>query len=173
IALVSPLGGSVSQLGTSVTALSASVESHDSHSLPPWDQTLPAAQRFGSVLGGAAVLDHETGLVWEQTASTGQKQYAPALAACYQKVVGGRRGWRLATIDELASLVQPGASSPALPPGHPFSLGGNSNFWSSTVDAADSSKAWTVFFQDGTSQTTDKLLSPSVWCVRGGQGGGA
>jgi len=30
---------------------------------PAWSQTLPAAQRFMLVMGGAAVLDKETGLV--------------------------------------------------------------------------------------------------------------
>ena len=33
---------------------------------PTWSQKLPAAQRFVIVLDGAAVLDKETGLVWER-----------------------------------------------------------------------------------------------------------
>src|SRR3954467_14198402 len=33
---------------------------------PAWSQTLPAAERFQLVLGGAGVLDKETGLVWEK-----------------------------------------------------------------------------------------------------------
>src|SRR5215470_9380827 len=37
---------------------------------PAWSQKLPAAQRFEVVLDGAAVLDHETGLVWEKSPST-------------------------------------------------------------------------------------------------------
>jgi hypothetical protein len=32
---------------------------------PTWSQTLPTAVRFVAVLGGAAILDRETGLVWE------------------------------------------------------------------------------------------------------------
>ena len=32
-----------------------------------WSQILPAATRFQLVMGGAAVLDRETGLVWEQS----------------------------------------------------------------------------------------------------------
>ena len=38
------------------------------HATPSWDQTLPAATRFIvlSNFGGQAVLDRETGLVWER-----------------------------------------------------------------------------------------------------------
>src|SRR3989304_768790 len=34
---------------------------------PTWSQKLPAAQRFELVLDGYAVLDKETGLVWEKS----------------------------------------------------------------------------------------------------------
>jgi hypothetical protein len=34
---------------------------------PTWSQTLPTADRFVLVMGGAGVLDKETGLVWEQS----------------------------------------------------------------------------------------------------------
>ena len=35
--------------------------------------------------------------------------------------VGGTKGWRLPSVAELASLVDPANSNPALPTGHPFS----------------------------------------------------
>ena len=38
---------------------------------PAWSQSLPAPERFQLVLGGAGVLDKETGLVWEQTPAAG------------------------------------------------------------------------------------------------------
>lgn len=34
---------------------------------PTWSHTMPAAQRFEVVFDGEAVLDKETGLVWEQS----------------------------------------------------------------------------------------------------------
>jgi len=34
---------------------------------PAWSQKLPAADRFVLVLDGVAVLDKETGLVWERS----------------------------------------------------------------------------------------------------------
>lgn len=36
---------------------------------PAWSQILPAGQRYQLVMGGAAVLDRETGLVWKQSSS--------------------------------------------------------------------------------------------------------
>ena len=40
---------------------------------PAWSQKLSAAQRFVLVLDGEAVLDKETGLVWEKSPDTTQK----------------------------------------------------------------------------------------------------
>ena len=41
---------------------------------PTWSQKLPAAQRFVIVLDGAAVLDKETGLVWEKSPDTMKRE---------------------------------------------------------------------------------------------------
>src|SRR5437867_880208 len=88
---------------------------------PAWSQIL-TADRFQLVMGGAAVLDRETGLVWEQSPDTSLRQWFVAVTHCYQKSVGGRKGWRLPSVEELASLVNASNSSPALPTGHPFTL---------------------------------------------------
>jgi len=91
---------------------------------PRWDKQINSPGRF-KVLGdfaNAAVLDRETGLVWEQSPDTDTRNWFNALVHCYQREVGGRKGWRLSTIEELASLVDTSNSSPALPTGHPFTL---------------------------------------------------
>jgi hypothetical protein len=79
---------------------------------PSWDQTLPASTRFIvlSNMGGAAVLDRETGLVWEQSptappTSPNTFTWLEAQDHCNTLTVGNRKGWRLPTIQELASLV--------------------------------------------------------------------
>src|SRR6266511_6356515 len=81
---------------------------------PSWDQTLPVATRFIilSNFASNAVLDRETGLVWEKSPSTIQFPWSSTLFTtaallCNPLNVGNRRGWRLPTIQELASLVDP------------------------------------------------------------------
>jgi hypothetical protein len=89
---------------------------------PSWDQTQPSATRFIilSNFSSEAVLDRETGLVWERSPDATRRNRRLAASTCHDKVIGGRKGWRLPTIAELASLVDPGQAGPALPAGHPF-----------------------------------------------------
>ena len=94
-----------------------------------------------------AVLDKETGYVWERSPDPTYMSWYNAVARCYEKELAHRRGCRLPTIEELASLVDPTKSSPALPSGHPFNVQ-SSYYWSSTsspgTNAADN--AWGVMF---------------------------
>jgi len=157
---------------------------------PSWDQQLSASTRF-TVLsnwvdaqhpsGGAAVLDRETGLVWEQSPSTtplpwgqpGASFFGRAQYHCNDLNVGNRKGWRLPTLQELASLVDPSVPSPGptLPGGHPFS-NVQSGYWSATTDDTNSSFALIVSFYFGVvgSFSKDDTLNIRAWCVRGGQG---
>lgn len=138
--------------------------------LPPaWSLKLPTSTRFESVLGGDAVLDWETGLVWEKSPDTTMRTWAEAITYAYNKTVGGRKGWRLPTIEELASLVDTTKSNPALPSGHPFT-NAQSSYWSSTTDVDNTSVAWLVNFYDGNVYYYGKSLNLYVWCVRGGHG---
>ena len=102
--------------------------------------------------GKAAVLDKETGRVWEQSPDgVNIRTWVDALTHCYQKTVGGRKGWRVPTIEELTSLVEPGnpPGGPDLPPGHPFDNVQSSDYWSATTDAHNTGGAWGVGFGDG------------------------
>jgi len=147
--------------------------------IPPWSQTLPASERFKLVLGGEAVLDKETGLVWDRNMLRYSWATWPnAFSICYNSTVGVRRGWRLPTAAELASLMDPAVSGePKLPSGHPFTgvtetgyL--NRTYWSATRDATDTMKVWLVNFGYGNSISnwTFTGVGNYVWCVRGGQG---
>ena len=138
---------------------------------PTWSQKLPAAQRFVIVLDGAAVLDKETGLVWEKIPDTTLRSWADAVIYCYNKNVGGRKGWRMPTITELASLVDTTQYNPTLPSGHPFQIQPGAGFyWSSTEYAGPYDFAWLVDMGDGSVFTNvyKSSLLP-VWAVRGGQ----
>ena len=139
-----------------------------------WDQIV-TRNRF-RVLSGfndEAVLDKETGRVWEQSPSADSFNWFQALARCYQLEVGGRKGWRLPTIEELASLVDRSQPAPTLPTGHPFDNVQSFTYWSTTTLADSAGKAWVVSFADGgvgngvNGKADDDFF---VWCVRGGQG---
>ncbi|MEB2307693.1 MAG: DUF1566 domain-containing protein [Candidatus Brocadiaceae bacterium] len=138
----------------------------------PWSKKIKkASKRFQIVLDGAAVLDKETGLVWEKSPDTEVKTWADAVAYAYNKSVGGRKGWRLPTIEELASLVDPTKTDPALPSGHPFTNVQSDFYWSSTTRVTDTSEAWDVHFGNGNMFGNAKLYDGYyVWCVRGGYG---
>ena len=133
---------------------------------PAWSQKLPAAQRFVLVLDGEAVLDKETGLVWEKSPDTTQRFWSNAIYYTNNKVVGGRKGWRMPTLEELASLVDPTQSIPALPNGHPFTNIQLWQYWSSTTDVLSASFAATVRFNDGLVNYFNKTtFTSNVWCV--------
>ena len=140
---------------------------------PAWSQKLPGAERFELVLDGAAVLDKETGLVWEQTVSTNARIWTQAIIYCDTKEVAGRKGWHLPTIEQLSSLVDSSVvGAPKLPAGHPFTGVGQTNYWyywSATSVTDDAAVAWVVNFASGELNLNDKPDPYQVWCVRGGQ----
>jgi hypothetical protein len=162
--------------------------------IPSWNQTFPCTSstncpRFVSLVhavpGGVALLgylDRDTGLVWEGDPRRRADTWLDAQDDCNKQTTGGRRGWRLPTIQELASLVEPSPFGEffSLPPGHPFmNVFIADLYWSATTSARDANKAWVIqfssFINDGIFvDTKTPVVGPSlryrVWCVRGGQG---
>lgn len=139
--------------------------------VPTWSQHLTKG-RFTALrpFGGNAVLDKETGLVWEQSPDASTRTWVDALAHCYQREVGARKGWRLPTLEELASLVDASQADPSLPVGHAFANVQSAAYWSATTSAGDTANAWYVHFGSGGVDFLGKSASERVWCVRGGQG---
>jgi Protein of unknown function (DUF1566) len=137
-----------------------------------WDKNLPSASRFVvlSAFNNEAVRDNETGLVWEKTPDTTFVTWSGARGTCADKNVGGRKGWRLPSFAELASLVDPSvASAPVLPTGHPFTNIEPTIYWSATTGAELPVGAWAVNFDvPGSVLLQGKTSSFLVWCVRGG-----
>lgn len=146
-----------------------------------WDEPINIpGQRF-AMLGSyqnQGVLDKETGLVWERSPSTSTYIWNDAHVACNFKTVGRRMGWRLPTIQELASLIDTTVPSPGptLPAGHPFSNVQSESspgthvplYWSATSHI--NSTAWIASFRIGMVEVVGKGASSYAWCVRGGQG---
>jgi hypothetical protein len=141
------------------------------YATPSWDQTLPTSTRFIvlSNMNSDAVLDRETGLVWQKSPFTGTRSWFVAHTLCRASAVGGRKGWRLPTAEELMSLVDPTQSNPALPVGNPFAIQ-NADYWSANTLAGNSDNAWYVRFTDGIPLNQIKSTNIFLWCVRGGQG---
>lgn len=145
------------------------------YATPSWSQKLPAATRFIVLTNWAseAVLDRETGLIWEKAPSdTAHMSWRDAHRYCLISKVGGRKGWRMPSVQELSSLVDPTQQSPALPAGHPFAVDAiRDAFWSSTLTDVTPQEAWGVIFVTtgnvGHSPVSDNFY---VWCVRGGSG---
>jgi hypothetical protein len=138
---------------------------------PSWHRTLSAAggcssERFACVLGNTAVLDRETGLVWERVPSTNTIDWDTALQACHSATRGGRMGWRLPTISELTTLSDTLQVSTGLPPGHPFTIGTEDYFWSSTPDTASTTRAFKFDFNAFYLSADVKSQAYRVWCVR-------
>jgi hypothetical protein len=162
------------------------------YALPSWDQKLPAATRFVVLTDWAsqAVLDRETGLIWEQAPGGTLDFWQNAMGTCLRKDVGGRRGWRLPSIAELASLIDPSNSTePTLPAGHPF-VNVSDFYWSSTLvrDPLNPNHAWGVGFDSlpnpsgvftngviafGAIAPRSSPTTAKSWCVRGPMNGEA
>ena len=137
---------------------------------PSWSQKLPAATRFVVLLdwNSEAVLDRNTGLVWERSPAAPAETWNRARLTCLNKTVGGQKGFRLPSIVELTSLVDPANNNPALPAGHPFTNVLSSIYWSATSSAENPTFAWDVVLGNGFVSSSNKTNFNHFWCVRGG-----
>ena len=146
---------------------------------PTWSEILPAddgnidtacdSSRFDCVMEGAAVLDKETGLVWDRAPAGKRISWGSALQRCYNRSVAGRKGWRLPNIEELTSLLDTTQNDPALPTPHPFTLTEPEPgfYWTKTSVTINRDWAWSIFLGLGEVIPTDKEINGYSWCVRG------
>ncbi len=130
--------------------------------------------RFACVMSGEAVLDGETGLVWQRDAATTSATWAEAVHDCYTALIGGRYGWRLPTWPELMSLSSSTVSftSPSpftnVGPGGP----GQSYYWSATADPYSSTSAYIIAWGFGGGAALKSGAVGAVGrsiCVRAGE----
>lgn len=151
--------------------------------VPSWDQTLRGTKRFVLVMpiageGSQAVMDRETGLVWQRVPHELRIfDWLAARTLCRFENTGGRQGWRLPSIEELSSLLDLSTVGPGLPSGHPFDLRVDIfHFWSASANDADATAAYAVaFVGEQASSVPGARVFPKdfklrAWCVRGGQG---
>jgi parallel beta-helix repeat protein len=141
------------------------------HEIPPaWSQTISSAsERFVLVLNDEAVLDKETGLVWARETTTEPINWEAAIDYCYNLDIANRKGWRLPTVDELATLIDTSQLSPAYPAGFLDFFNDDRINWSSTSSSVNTDQAWYVSFTSGNANVTGKEGSTlGVRAVRGG-----
>jgi hypothetical protein len=147
--------------------------------LTSWDTVINGPNRFRVLTGfnNAAVLDRETGLVWDRSPDTQTRTWLVAHRFCVDRAVGNgnRKGWRLPTVQELLTLIDPTRDAPFLPAGHPFTNVQSDFYWSATTFGENPGLAWGAGFENNLTEPgarfTSKDLPFFVWCVRSGHPG--
>lgn len=136
-----------------------------------WQKAHPAAKRFVilSAFNNDAVLDKETGLVWELSPQATTVTWNQARTTCMNRTIGGQKGWRLPSPAEMRSLVGPAVDAPGpnLPPGHPFLNVQSTSYWSVVPEANLPSYARYLDAFLGNVLSLIKIYTFPVWCVRG------
>jgi hypothetical protein len=124
-----------------------------------------ASSRFTLLLNGAAVQDNSTGLIWEQEPDREHDVWGASVARCTTKEIGGQKGWRAPSVDELKTLIDASQHDPALPAGHPFSNIKSEIYWTATPHPTDDIVAWQVSFFSGEPVTDQKSGTRRMWCL--------
>lgn len=123
--------------------------------------------RFQCVLvNNEAVLDHETGLVWQRFVSS-SSPFNWHGSQCSLLTIAGVQGWRLPTLAEINSLADNSVDVPPyLPAGHPFqNVHPSDPYWTTTQ--YDAVTARTFHFDGGTGAAAHADGLARSWCVRG------
>ncbi len=111
------------------------------------------SDRFTCVLGNQAKRDNETRFVWDRVLDStggfngdGSRPWAAggvaAINYCFNRETGGRKGWHMPMLTQLATLVDKtvtgvdGNGRPVkLPDGHPFVGVKSRHYWAATTNA--------------------------------------
>jgi len=154
---------------------------------PTWSQQLDSSNgepdgcnsdRFKCVLNDEAVLDMETGLVWQRSVDFAtNRRWEEMFLACLGADTGGRGGWRLPNAEEFLSLVDHSTGLAGLPTSHPFvGILDIQCHHTATTDLTDTEDVWGFGCAGlngvsgcGICQLNKPDIKP-MWCVRGGRG---
>jgi hypothetical protein len=128
--------------------------------------------RYAVFENKGVVVDRTTGLMWKRAIEEGEftfdgaQQHAAAVNA--GGGFAGHDDWRVPTIDELKSIVDPDRKDPAI---HPEAFPGTRSrwFWTSTPYEPDPAYAWLVDFGNGITFAYNKTNTFQVRLVRSGQ----
>jgi hypothetical protein len=144
--------------------------------LPSWDRRIDGAGRFHVLkqFVHEAVLDRETGLVWERSVvdEPADHPWRTWRSLCLARQTGGRRGWRLPHAHELQTLVDPTTGD--LPAGHPFNYFAAQQSPTATLSDETGALWFAPLPHVQVALTVNPLttsLAAALWCVRGPLGG--
>jgi len=133
-----------------------------------WTESVDASAPAGRFAKGqGTVLDTKTKLLWQQ--DTPQLTYSWSDAKSYCASVGtslGGSGWRLPTVRELQTLVDPSRMADPRIDLTAFPSTPSAGFWTSSPVAGSPSSAWLVNFYDGFASVYDATTTVDVRCVR-------
>ncbi|RLA71984.1 MAG: hypothetical protein DRG24_04135 [Epsilonproteobacteria bacterium] len=127
------------------------------------------------------VTDNTTGLQWQDNITSIRKQWVTdtnfnaetydntsgdtATTYCFDLNISGLKGWRLPTIEELATLKDRGRSNLAIDAIFQNSKG--DTYWSSTTTISTAYNAFSVRFNNGSDGYSSKDNNNYVRCVKG------
>ena len=131
--------------------------------LPAVDANNSSASRFVIAFPGA-VLDKQTGLVWEEMPDATPRTWTDATRSCIDKTVEGTIGWRLPSAAELTSLQDRSVASPVASAGV-FPDVPSPIYWSSAKAPIGVSF---IHLVDDRVTGGDPSQTFPAWCVRGG-----
>jgi hypothetical protein len=116
--------------------------------------------------GDGTVTDSVTGLVWQQVIAPGQYTQADALSYCNSLTLGGFSNWRLPTVIELFSIVDPNEFNPIIDPDF-FPNTPADYFWTSTPGADFMGGiTWAMHFNEAALNVMEPSNTFYVRCVR-------
>ncbi|MEI6258706.1 MAG: DUF1566 domain-containing protein [Deltaproteobacteria bacterium] len=116
--------------------------------------------------GNGTVTDETTGLMWQQVTPEKVMIWDQATAYCRELQLSGYADWRLPTIHELNKIVDYNRFEPAIDNRY-FINTAASWYWSSNTYVNFTSRAWGVYFGNGSVNYGSKNHAGYVRAVRG------
>ncbi len=98
--------------------------------------------------GDGTVTDHNTNLMWQRVDSEDDYSWTEAAEYCSNLTLANKSNWRVPTRRELISIVNYGASNPAIDTNY-FPYANSSIYWTTTIFADNASDKWVVDFDKG------------------------
>ena len=115
--------------------------------------------------GDGTIMDNNTGLIWQQVGPALPMTWETGLAYADSLLLAGYDDWRMPNIKELRSINDDLLFNPSVDTTY-FTGATADLYWSSTSEANDSARAWTVDFDYGLVSYNDKVNSNYVRVVR-------